>query len=410
MKIITWLLYGWKITFLKIKIIINIFGLGGWATLLLSYFNFFHIIWFPLGILLEKIFQNQWFGGLMGILISNNLLFFIPWMMLLSSIIIYFFFQWGTNTDIKKSFTIINKSPIINLIKNLSFNIIKQNSHNNNFFFNITLEVKKTIYPMAYIYYDLNLIIDEKFNVLVESFKGNYLLTIVINYKNQFNINYLKKRKIFYMINHWNYLFFYIMGQRNFINLGINHHNQLMIIHIKKLYNFFIIDKHNQFTMEYNNQYIFKEVMNNPNNIIYLVHNNPSENILDHYKNLVNYLENAFTQSKINNKSIVVFLYYQLEVFSIEHKKLMDYIKFLIKNSIGYFNVFIIEKNSQVLLNFFYQNDTFIDHNSAIFFNGVDNNNHSKILTGTYGFEMTNLCYFKDFKNNYYCQLPYNDI
>jgi hypothetical protein len=394
--------YG-KLSMIYLKILINWIGIGGILSLSLTPLGFFNLIWWPLGVILEKFFQNQWWGGIVGLLIINNNWLFIAYVLLLMGLMVDFAQSFGKVFVGNKQPLAIKKNNILSLLSRLGLKVQKRSFNHNNFYENFSVNINKTVYPMVYLVYDLQLI--GNFLVIIKSINQNYLITITHYNNNNYNKQYLKSKKLLYMITHWKFLFHWLMGA-NFVYLGLDETNQLLYFPLKKIYNFFIIDKQKTLNVDYNNKNIFHHILSK--NIVYILHNTP-ENPAIQYKNLVNYLENCLMQSKINKKPIVLFLYHQLSIFDINHHKpLMDHIKFLIKNTIGYYNIVVVEHNSQIILDIFGNN--IIDANSALLTNGVDSMVHSKLLLGSCGYEQSSNLIFKTYKNTHHCLLPLNNI
>ena len=224
-----------------------------------------------------------------------------------------------------------------------------------------------------------------------------------------FGEKYFQSKKILTALFNWSYGIQWLWG-KSFFYFGVNENKTLMYFPLKKIYNLFIVDKKQQFTIEYNNKYLFKEIFND-NNIIYIINNKPQGSIEAHGKFLINYLENCLVQSKINKKNLVVFMYYQLENFLHKHdEKIMKYLKILIKNSVGYYNIILVEKTSQILVDFFYHNkESFMDYNSALLLNGVDSMAHSNLILGSYGYENTPINIFKNYEETYGLVVPNDD-
>jgi hypothetical protein len=390
--------YWKKFGFIYMKIIIMTVGLGGLATLLLTYWNFFHLMWWPLGVMLEKLWGNQWYGGIVGVIIAQKPGLLWAHMALLIMLLFHFYTTFDRQSH-KQPWT--NKKQIQKLLDRLPIKLIKIHYKNNNFFGNISFKYEKASYPMGYLFYDLSLIL-KNFMVI----NGAQNIEVIQWNGGVFHDKYFKSKKLMTALFHWSYGVQLLLT--SFIYFGVNGHKKLMYFPLKKIYNLFIIDKQKKHSIDYNNKYIFNEVFN-PKNIVYIINQKPQESIENHGKFLIKYLENCLVQSKINKKNLVVFMYHQLSNFNKNHGKIIAPLAALIKSSIGYYNIIMVEDNSQSLVDFFYQGKgSFMDANSALLLNGVDSMAHSFILMGSGGHEKSILTVLKLLHKTHGVLLPHH--
>jgi hypothetical protein len=224
--------------------------LGGLAAVIFSYFNFFHLIWWPLAIILESVVQNQWLGGIVGMITFHNKWLFGSHIFLFTTMFFYFYLSFGRKIKTKESLA-FNKKQLKLLIKNLNIPLISLKYHENNLFSHGDLKFHKNLYPINYLYYDVQLIL-KNFSIIHNK---SHNVRIIKSNGVSFGHQYFQSKKILTALFNWSYGVQWLWGT-SFFYFGVNENKQLMYFPLKKIYNLFIVDKKQQWPIEYNNKYL----------------------------------------------------------------------------------------------------------------------------------------------------------
>jgi hypothetical protein len=404
------------------------------------------MIMFFLGLLAQVYFQYWIFCGLLGNIIVMDMWGIALTAILLALMIVSLLLSFGKislnqqltfnyhdiNKKMKKRTGKITHGKILDFFLNLSIKIISYKKIENQLFHCFSYQIQLSTYPLSYLYYDLVAYFKSPniFTIIGKN-NGNHLTTqvnIIVFQDLLFDQGFYETKRYLSLIWRPKLLFFNLTGGSNYCYFGIRANSNFLMESLNILYNIFIIDGFQKFSWEYYAKYIFPQVLKNKQNIIYILKNIPmyqglkeEEKIEKHYKYITEQLERATLQSRLQkNKNVVVFLFYQLvhlvpmiETLGVFSRQI-NYLRSLVRNSIGYYHIIIIEKDSKIISDLFYPEDNLyigsIERHTCIFINKANNMETCHKLSNCYGIEnnaIPSIWLFQHREKNFLCALPY---
>ena len=309
----------------------------------------------------------------------------------------------------KKRVQKINENGIKDFFADLKIKIISSRINKKQIFYLFSYQLQISTYPLSYLYYDLVAYFKSSniFTIIGKN-NGNHLTTqvnIIIFQDLLFNGGFYETKRYLCLLWKPQLLLFTLTGQRNYCYFGINSHNNFLMESLDNMYNIFIVDGFEKFNWEYYAKYMFPQILKNKKNIVYILKNIPlhqnqtnEELAQQHYKYITEQLERATLQSRLQkNKKIIVFLFYQLKYLSPMLKNMqqfsraINYLRTIVRNSIGYYHIFIIENNSKIISDLFYPESNLyiaaVESNTCIFINKAEDMATCHKLSNCYGIE-----------------------